>query len=548
MVDFDWTTSPDQMVRQKASVAIKEVSEENPSELVSSIPKIIEIVSSHDDSFVVLQLSLGLSYLNNSFPQEVQTYLENIFTALENLSKRQQSEDNYWDSCMIYLLGIITPLFNTNPMLLQSKLSLMLSMMEKSETVRNHMNGPILTLGMQNASLFQDYADEFLSIFLQGFMSIGTILPSLYSLNPSVFDSRVDEMIQVYKTNPMLQSMILQLLNPIASRSPSSFSEETVTLLQADLPSMMLGSSIMMIFQHLAGTTPSLLVQSVDSLMQACTQNTNLIFQIPGVLSVLGREFPEKSKSIMAFLINLLDIANDDQDGIILNEVRNLVDFNIDLLEPYEDKIRALENHNKDMIRNQAKMIIDIVEGRTIRQLASKIDENNKKISEAATSTEALMEYIDDNIAMVKDFIADIIKKLPTPNSFDTQGRIRKTLILNFVCDEEGERCIFPHDRPFTTETKSWSKWLKVAFAGVKLGRCLILPAAIGDAGKAVKEAYEAYKTEDDKEFLKYISEPFLTSSEQDELIEQLRAAKFFDVFGYDAQEAHWNCTMCNLM
>ena len=56
-----------------------------------------------------------------------------------------------------------------------------------------------------------------------------------------------------------------------------------------------------------------------------------------------------------------------------------------------------------------------------------------------------------------------------------------------------------------------------------------------------------AYREKDDKDYLAYISQPFLTSEEQDHLVEQLRNAKYFDVFQYDAQEAGWNCTMCNM-
>lgn len=40
--------------------------------------------------------------------------------------------------------------------------------------------------------------------------------------------------------------------------------------------------------------------------------------------------------------------------------------------------------------------------------------------------------------------------------------------------------------------------------------------------------------------------EPFLTSEEQDKLLNQLRAANFFQKFGYDNQSANWICANCN--
>eukprot|EP00438_Fugacium_kawagutii_P014123 Skav213969 [mRNA] locus=scaffold2200:172240:182212:+ [translate_table: standard] len=40
--------------------------------------------------------------------------------------------------------------------------------------------------------------------------------------------------------------------------------------------------------------------------------------------------------------------------------------------------------------------------------------------------------------------------------------------------------------------------------------------------------------------------EPFLTSEEQDKLLNQLRAANFFQKFGYDNQSANWICANCS--
>jgi hypothetical protein len=39
--------------------------------------------------------------------------------------------------------------------------------------------------------------------------------------------------------------------------------------------------------------------------------------------------------------------------------------------------------------------------------------------------------------------------------------------------------------------------------------------------------------------------EPFLTSEEQDKLLNQLRAANFFQKFQYDNQTANWLCGNC---
>jgi hypothetical protein len=158
----------------------------------------------------------------------------------------------------------------------------------------------------------------------------------------------------------------------------------------------------------------------------------------------------------------------------------------------------------------------------------------------------SLKEYVDQNVEMLKYFIADVVKKLPVPTKFSTEGRIRKTIHLHFNCGLQFERCLYPEDRPFITESKDWNKWLKIAMSAVRIGKAIIFPIESTDAVDAVREAYEAYKEKGDRDFLAYIGEPFLTSKEQDNLVNQLRDARFFDVFNYVPETGEWACLMCN--
>ena len=82
--------------------------------------------------------------------------------------------------------------------------------------------------------------------------------------------------------------------------------------------------------------------------------------------------------------------------------------------------------------------------------------------------------------------------------------------------------------------------------SAVSIGKAVIFPFETSDAIDSVRKAYNLYKTGEEKDFLSFISEPFLTSSEQDKLVTQLREARFFDVFNYDPQTAEWTCLMCN--
>ena len=61
-----------------------------------------------------------------------------------------------------------------------------------------------------------------------------------------------------------------------------------------------------------------------------------------------------------------------------------------------------------------------------------------------------------------------------------------------------------------------------------------------------VKGLFSLYNKDEGEDFMTFISEPFLTSQEQDKLLNQLRAASYFENFRYDSQTASWFCANCH--
>jgi uncharacterized coiled-coil protein SlyX len=170
--------------------------------------------------------------------------------------------------------------------------------------------------------------------------------------------------------------------------------------------------------------------------------------------------------------------------------------------------------------------------------MEARIKEMNSKIAQTCTNMADVIAYVDANMADMKDFLAEVVKKLPNPKRLEVVGTLRKTLILHFECTKTGL------EYPITSH--EWSKWLKIGFSLIKAGKMVIDIGAGNPIGlihtgiTAIQEIYTAYKTNEDDEFNTYITQPFLTSSEQDLLINKLRDQSFFDIFAYDSQAAGW--------
>jgi hypothetical protein len=227
---------------------------------------------------------------------------------------------------------------------------------------------------------------------------------------------------------------------------------------------------------------------------------------------------------------------------------------------------QSLFNTNADATKGIQSMKCQLsgLESR-VNEIENRMQEMNSAIKACCNSQAGVERYIEEQISEVKEFIAEVVKKLPVPTQITTKkGGILGTKTVTqlwFVCEETGEHVI--------VETSDWNKWVKVGFAAIKTGASICRFVAAGDpsifaeamgsatkmfdACKHLKEnadaeglltkvgsAYQSWKSRDDPPFDEHITEPFLTSKESDELIDGLKKANFFDTMAYDAQTHQW--------
>jgi hypothetical protein len=108
-------------------------------------------------------------------------------------------------------------------------------------------------------------------------------------------------------------------------------------------------------------------------------------------------------------------------------------------------------------------------------------------------------------------------------------------VILRFKCARGTEP-------DFVYETASWSKWLRVGLCAITTGKS-ILTGDLSGTLDSFLNLFEALKRKDidaQLTFTTLVEEPFLTSTEQDELLQNLREKGFFKAFEYDAENATW--------
>ena len=116
--------------------------------------------------------------------------------------------------------------------------------------------------------------------------------------------------------------------------------------------------------------------------------------------------------------------------------------------------------------------LVDLFHDRSLENMSNRMDaletmvkEMNDKIAQSCSNFEEVKAYVDKNIVQLKDFVGEVVKKLPMPTAMTVIGGVQKTIRLHFKCVRTGVE--------WTTESKEWSKWMKMGFSAVKVGACL---------------------------------------------------------------------------
>ncbi len=540
-------SSPSEDVRKNAIDEIYGLVSANPNELTPFMRSFLKIIRTTSDNYVIQYLGSTISTVASSVTSLGTDYFDDILETVTYLTENYAMDDEsegFVGICAIGLLDIIRQPITTDQRKFIQALPTFFKLMEKKHTVKYSAMGYVSPMVSRNPRMFKDYVPEIFNLVKGGMTEMISLLWELYKFNPPFYEENIDFLLQMVK-DVNYSSIALMILNEMAKKN-SVILNPYINDLKETIHSPHTASSSVMIFSAIARKNPELIQPILPEIQEAMEYNDTLKMLAPNILGLVGRMSIKVAAEILPFLVELLDDPDHNVHTVTLMEIRNLGEMDRSLLDPYIDKIKSLEDDPQEYIRDQAKHIVDIYEGRTVREFASAIDDQNIRISEMVHSYEDLKTYVDENVAELKDFISQIAKKLPIPSEFSTEGRIRKTMNLHFACCIQNERCLYPSDRSFTTETKAWNKWLKIALSAVKIGAAVIHPVAAGGAVDAVKDAYEAYRSKDDADFISYISQPFLTSEEQDNLIIQLRKARFFDMFNYNAQQGNWACLMCN--
>eukprot|EP01138_Halocafeteria_seosinensis_P014884 gb/GECG01015194.1/.p1 GENE.gb/GECG01015194.1/~~gb/GECG01015194.1/.p1 ORF type:complete len:940 (+),score=149.70 gb/GECG01015194.1/:1-2820(+) len=230
----------------------------------------------------------------------------------------------------------------------------------------------------------------------------------------------------------------------------------------------------------------------------------------------------------------------EDIHGRLIELVTSTVDAKTKgIEETVEDLAKKADHHAKAIkdVEEKHYVLADNVtaHGGRVNKLELLAKEHDRRLESVEESVEKIEEELANRTEEIKEFIADVTKKLPVPVSVEARGKIRKRIRLRFCCAAGTKP-------DFILESVHWTKWLRVVASALNTGKSIFVGDIAGTVG-GLLECFKALKRKDTDRSVKFenlVKQPFLTSVEQDELIEGLRSQGFFEEFEYDANSASW--------
>lgn len=177
---------------------------------------------------------------------------------------------------------------------------------------------------------------------------------------------------------------------------------------------------------------------------------------------------------------------------------------------------------------------------------ASAADANRMSVFEPYPMRDAVQHFCEKHIDKIKAYMTKVFVKIPQPVkiTIEERSKSKKVAKIYFNCQTKSEHCLYRGASHFVMRTKSSRLWIHLMFLALQ-ARASSALCTREPSVHSLKNCWETLKL-DNRTFLTLVTSSFPSAKDQEVLIEELRAARYFDVFHFNALVQAWGCFLCN--
>jgi len=222
--------------------------------------------------------------------------------------------------------------------------------------------------------------------------------------------------------------------------------------LESNICALSLVRQVIFVVRNLANFDSGAVYAHVDRIYRTSVAAQQLDGVLAIVLDILGKApVPGAAVKCTQLLCQLLSepVTRPMTIPMVLCYITQQIKVHEDksVLLPFMPVIRS-----KLAAHGQMEGFDDWYEGRSLKTTTQKVDALELRVNELndefkkCSSVEAVSALMDKKIAELKEFVGQMVKKLPQPVKLEVVGGVRKALVLHFACARTG--------KTVTTETR----------------------------------------------------------------------------------------------
>jgi len=303
-----------------------------------------------------------------------------------------------------------------------------------------------------------------------------------------------------------------------------------------------------------------LLVNDVSAFVPHTRLLVQLMKSFPEILSIISELYkldPVAFEENIPILMRLYEQSPAAQLSI-LHILHEIAKTNYALVEPYLANLQTLSasapsqqvavDEIVDMVRKEKQMqpprpspAISPLE------FDAMIEDMNGQLQFAWSDFDAVRAYLDSTGDIAIQYVRDVLKVHPLPVGIDGSGAVIRSLRLHFACGIGGDSCACSGKDGNTVSiiTGDCEPWLKLGLFSLRVGITMFTNFPPDHPVAIIRSLYGAF-TQDSGDFVKFMSRPFLTSSQLSGIEEELRKEKVISVLHpHEHCATMWACGAC---
>lgn len=189
MDELELLKSEDEQTRRKGLTLLMDLNENSPQDLIPHTSQLFDILSTNDDDYVALQISIFIEHLAELYPTFVSDNSTRILESINELNKRNLDDDSsLFTLIAVKMLTLIQNLLATDEEFQKQAIPILLKIMARKSSIKWSAYNPISAALLTKPQILQGNTAALLEIGKDLPIVLAT-LSNLYPFDKEVFNS-----------------------------------------------------------------------------------------------------------------------------------------------------------------------------------------------------------------------------------------------------------------------------------------------------------------------------------------------------------------------